>query len=382
MFSLGFIVAIVVVVGIVIALALRREETTAKKSAGAPKTAEREIGELTDHSPSKRLTCFPTCNPLTGEALKFDSKCDEAALRKADLPVAGTIDDLARVMGIESGELRWLMSEDANHYTPIELKGRGKRRLVFAPKFKMKACQRWILKNILDKMQPHPAAEGFRKGRSVLTHAKKHAGKYAVGSLDIHRFFDTVRSKRVFGVYRKMGYSEEAALALCLLTTRKGRLPQGAPTSPALANLVCRRMDARLEGISRKLGATYSRYADDMAFSGDKEFAKNWGRFRDVARKILKDEGFRLNPLKVHFMRSGSRQYVTGLVINKKPNIPRERLRLMRSILHNAKATGLDAQNRSGNPGWKERLRGQISYISMIRPDRGQRLMTAFGQLN
>lgn len=373
-----FVVVFAVVVAIIVSrVKKQRAGTISSKAAGAPKGAKKEGGKLADPSPTTRLICFPTCDPQTGEVLKLGTSSDEASLTKSALPVAATVDDLARVMGVTSGELQWLMSEDGNHYIPIELKGRGRRRLVFAPKPRMKACQRWILKNILDKVQPHPAAEGFRKGRSVLTHARKHSGKYAVGCLDIHRFFDTVRSKRVFGVYRKMGYSEEAALVLCLLTTRKGRLPQGAPTSPALANLVCRHMDARLQGISRKFGVSYSRYADDMAFSGDKEFAKSWGRFRDIVWQILRDEGFSLNEKKVHFNRTGTRQYVTGLVVNKDVNIPRERLRRLRAILHNAKTSGLTAQNLTKHPAWGEYLRGQISYVSMIRPDSGRKLMAA-----
>lgn len=368
-----------------LAFAIRAIVRRTNKTAFHPtphKSERKTIGE-TFQLKTKQifLSCFPIYNPKTGEKLELKRTSNVSALEKLKLPIADDVSELAKLMGVQSSELYWLMSDDGNHYFPLPLKG-AKKRTVFSPKPKLKACQKWILKRILSKIPSHPCAEGFCKGRSVLTHAQNHTGKYFVLTMDIKKFFDTVTSRRVYGVFRSLGYSEESALALALLTTRQGRLPLGAPTSPAIANLICRRMDARLKALAKKFGASYSRYADDIAFSGDAEFYKVRKRFIFLVQKIIEEEGFALNKDKQRQMRAGTRQYVTGVVVNAKPSLPREKMRRLRAILHNAEKTGIEAQNRKKMSCFKEYLRGYIAYVNMFNNALATKFKSQLEQLN
>jgi len=193
----------------------------------------------------------------------------------------------------------------------------------------------------------------------------------------------------VRGIFQSLGYCEDVAIPLALLCTvkpaakvreflgdqRHRMLPQGAPTSPALANLACRHLDARLAGLAAKFGCAYTRYADDLTFSGDEAFEKSLKRFLPLLRKIIGAEGFRLNRKKIHFARRGARQRVTGLVVNHRPSVPRAYRRRLRAILHNARKTGLDAQNREGHPHFRQALRGRIEFVRATHPQLADRLL-------
>lgn len=351
-----------------------KEEKIRKKNKSIQKISTPKIK-------NRFLSSFPTYNLKTGKKLELSRVSDVQTLGKLKLPVANDINELAGLMGVQQQELYWLMSDNGEHYFLLSLKGR-KKRTVFSPKPKLKACQRWILKRMLSKVPLHLCAQGFCKGRSVLTHAQKHTRKYFVLTMDIKKFFETITSRRVYGLFRSLGYSEEAALALALLATRKGRLPLGAPTSPAIANLVCRSMDARLSALAAKFGANYSRYADDMAFSGDAEFYKARKRLIFLAEKIINEEGFALNKEKQRGMRAGTRQYVTGVVVNSKPSLPREGMRKLRAILHNSARTGLEAQNKKKIPHFREYLRGYIAYVNMFNPELSSKFKSQLESIN
>jgi retron-type reverse transcriptase len=141
-----------------------------------------------------------------------------------------------------------------------------------------------------------------------------------------------------------------------------------------LSNQVARKLDKRLMGVAAKLGLTYTRYADDLTFSGDAEFAGKIGWLLAKVRHIAQEEGFAVNEKKTRVMRRSMAQTVTGIMVNDKPSISREELRRLRAILHRAKTEGLDAQNREKIPHFRERLRGKIAFVSMIRPDVGAKL--------
>ena len=156
-------------------------------------------------------------------------------------------------------------------------------------------------------------------------------------------------------------------------------LPQGACTSPAITNLVCRRMDARLAGAAARLGFTYTRYADDLTFSGPR--AADAGAMLDRIRFIATDEGFAEHPKKTRVLRPESRQMVTGLVVNAAPAVPRRMVRRLRAILHRAKKEGLAAQNRQGHPNFRGWVEGMIAYVAMARPDVGRALRSALDKV-
>ena len=158
-------------------------------------------------------------------------------------------------------------------------------------------------------------------------------------------------------------------------------LPQGACTSPALSNQVARRLDKRLGGLARKLKLVYTRYADDLTFSGDAGFNEKVGYLMARVRHLAEAEGFAVNEKKSRVLRRNTAQTVTGLVVNEKPSVSREELRRLRAILHRARTEGLEAQNRDGRPNYREWLRGKIAYVQMVRPEVGARMLAEFEAL-
>ncbi len=150
-------------------------------------------------------------------------------------------------------------------------------------------------------------------------------------------------------------------------------LPQGAPTSPAISNLVCRRLDARLDGLAGRNQGVYTRYADDLTFSF-KEASVDLGRFRWWVDQICHQEGFFINHRKFRVIRASQRQVVTGIVVNDTLRVPREERRRFRAILHNCQTHGLASQSR-GHPRFASYLRGFASYIHMVHPEEGQELL-------
>ncbi len=300
------------------------------------------------------------------------------------------MDELASRLDLTRGRLNWLCSpyrdKARSHYVEREIPKRsGGVRRIHAPKRITRWAQDWILANILERIPPSDAAHGFVKGRSIVTNATRHAGKTIVVSADIEGFFPSVSLATVRGIFQWMGYPEDVARALGVLCTcqtgSRRVLPQGAPTSPALTNLICWKLDRRLDGLARKFGATYTRYADDLTFSGDQEFKNGLKRFLPLLWRIVKDEGFRLNKAKMRFSRKGQRQTVTGLVVNQRPNVPRARVRRLRAILHNCRVHGLESQNRTGDPLFLDRLRGEVAFVSQVNPTQGERLRATLDQI-
>jgi retron-type reverse transcriptase len=233
--------------------------------------------------------------------------------------------------------------------------------------------------------------------RSTVTNATPHLGKELVVNLDLADFFPSVTFPRVRGMFERMGYSPAVATVLALLCTESPRraveydgrrywvavgpraLPQGACTSPALSNLVARKLDRRLAGMCAKHGWTYTRYADDLTFSGGREGELRM--FIARVRHIVQEEGFALNSRKGRIQRASGRQQVTGIVVNAKPGMPRDEVRRLRAILHAAKKTGLAAQNKENRPNFEAWLRGKIAYLMMIDRKKGAAMLAQLDAL-
>jgi RNA-directed DNA polymerase len=315
------------------------------------------------------------------------------------------IDDLGRLaewLELTPSEVDWFadtkgMNRRAadrrlRHYTYRWLNG----RLIEAPKPRLRAMQRRILAEILGPVPIHPAAHGFVPGRSPHTFAAPHAGQPVVVRLDVLSFFASVTAARVYGLFRTIGYPEPVAYALAGLCTtwtpariRRGapphtpdrdyrlallgapHLPQGAPTSPALANLCGFRLDRRLTGLARVLGLRYTRYADDLAFSG--RLARP-GTLVEPVTGIAADEGFRLNPAKTRVRSASDRQALAGLVVNVVPAVPRDEYDALRALLHNAARTGLAEQNRDGHADFAGYLAGRVAWVGHRHPARAAKL--------
>jgi RNA-directed DNA polymerase len=330
-----------------------------------------------------------------------DRRSNVEKLTARGLPVLATPADVAAAIGLGVPRLRWLAyHSDAvttSHYIyfTIPKKSGGVRQLA-APHEQLAAAQQWILTNILEKVATHDAAHGFVKTRSTVSNAAPHVGKDVLLNCDLKDFFPSVTFWRVEGVFGELGYSPAVSTILALLCTESPRreieyagqklyvatgprcLPQGACTSPALSNLVARRLDSRLKGIAKKLGWTYTRYADDLSFSSDAEASKQVGYLLARVRHIAQDEGFAMNPAKTRVLRQNAAQSVTGIIVNDKPGVGRDVVRRIRAILHRAKTEGLEAQNRQKLPHFKSWVRGMIAYINMVNPQQGKALMEAY----
>jgi hypothetical protein len=276
-------------------------------------------------------------------------------------------------------------------------------RLIEQPKARLKECQRIVLREILDAIPAHDAAHGFVRGRSVRTHAAAHVGARVVIGFDLEDFFASVGPGRVLAIFRSVGYAPGIARILSALSTnvvpadewaslppaepaliarqwRFGRrlaaphLPQGAPTSPALANLAAFRLDTRLSAYAATLGATYSRYADDLAFSGGRRLLRGAPALRAAVSQIARDEGFRVHERKSRLMTAAGRQRLCSVVVNERLNVPREEYDRLKAILHDARRNGLDAANRDGIPEFRAHLTGRIAWVESLNPARGARL--------
>ncbi|MEO0600137.1 MAG: reverse transcriptase family protein [Myxococcota bacterium] len=305
---------------------------------------------------------------------------------------------LAHAFDISVGELRWLAYHRpvsaTTHYRRFQLpKKTGGTRLISAPRPRLKRVQRWILDHILSVVPVHDAAHGFVAGRSIVTNAAAHVGRAVVLNLDLRNFFPTLSYPRVYGLFASLGYSREASTLLSLLCTEPevdeveldGRtwyvhaserhLPQGSPCSPALTNLICRRLDRRLHGLAESLGFAYTRYADDLSFSHPSGDA-NVGRLLKAVRDIVADEDFVVHPDKTRVMRRGRRQEVTGLIVNDRLGVPRDVLRQWRATLFQVRRDGPEGKRFGLGDDVLSALVGFAAFVRMVDEPRGDRMLT------
>jgi retron-type reverse transcriptase len=229
----------------------------------------------------------------------------------------------------------------------------GGKRVILAPEPELKKLQRLILRRVLGGLSCHRCALGFERGKSIVTHANRHRGKAVVVRMDIRDFFPSTRALRVNDYFRWVGWTDDAATLLTRLCTHNDALPQGAPTSPRLSNLVNIRLDARLAALAKTFGATYSRYADDLTFSFDVDSRETIHNVLGLSKLIVRDEGYELHQdKKLRVSRRHDRQVVTGLVVNEKVNLPRRTRRRLRAVEHHL-ATGKPASlNAAQLAGW------------------------------
>lgn len=329
-----------------------------------------------------------------------------------EVPAITTLGDLAAWLGLDESVMRWLRAEwRADHETRQRLahyrfhwvprRGRSPR-LIEAPLPLLKRVQQRILHGILDAIPAHPSAHGFVKGRGTVSFARPHTRQRCVLRMDIQDFFPTIRRGWIVRIFLTAGYPEPVAEALASLCTtrtptavliagacdfekrrtlRERHLPQGAPTSPALANLCAFALDSRLAGLARKLDATYSRYADDMLFSGGESFRRSAGRCEALAGGILLDEGFSVAHRKTKIMASSVSQRAAGLVLNDHPAVPRRERDILKAILTNCIRHGIESQNRSALPDFRAHLEGRIAHVAHVSPAHGAKLRELFEKL-
>lgn len=296
---------------------------------------------------------------------------------------------------------------DQHYHSKLLAKRSGGWRLLEVPSPYLMPLQRRLLDDLLDRIPPHEAACGYSRERSVVDHARAHAGQAVVLKFDLQDFFSSVRASRVHALFETLGYSEDVArqlTALCTVSTpepvlrrmhdeggltwgqlqrlRDPHLPQGAPTSAALANLCAFRLDLRLEGLAHVLGARYTRYADDIVLSGGRQLGGVRSRVEGWVGRIALEEGFALNHRKSRCQRAAHRQSVCGIVVNQHPNLPRPEFDRLKAILHQCVQHGPAAQNRGAHPHWREYLHGRVAWAAQLNPAKAQRLKALLAQID
>ncbi len=340
-----------------------------------------------------------------------------AALERCHVPFWPHGGALARWLGIPTAGL-WRLTRPAawqrrtglvdQHYRYELLpKRRGGWRLLEVPQPWLMPLQRRVLDDLLDRIPPHAAAFGYARERAVVDHARAHAGQAVVLKYDLQDFFTAVRASRVHALFETLGYPEDVVhdlTALCTTATpepvlrrlhrqgsltwqqlqrlRDPHLPQGAPSSPALANLCSFNLDRRLAALAESLGARYTRYADDLVISGGAPLRGAASRIGVHVARIARDEGFELNHRKTRSLSAGTRQAVCGIVVNAHPNLPRDEFDRLKAILHQCVRDGPAAQNRDGHADWRGHLRGRVAWAAQINAGKAARLKQLFDRID
>jgi RNA-directed DNA polymerase len=326
-----------------------------------------------------------------------DLAADPEQLARYGLPKWESEADLAQALSISVGQLRHFSihreRESAPHYVCFAVrKRRGGERLIFAPKRRLKAIQRSLHKALVGKLPVSASAHGFVRGRSIVSNAAPHVGKAVVLKFDIKDCFPSIHFARVRGLLIALGYSYPIATALSVLMTEAPRQPfqvgnalyhvpvgprvcvQGAPTSPGLCNAIMMKLDHRLAGLAEARGFAYTRYADDLTFSGNDEAAVD--HFLAFVPRIVAGEGFAINREKTRVMRRAGRQTVTGVVVNKSAGLSRQARRRLRAEMHRLSQSTAAPEARTL---W--RLQGKLAYLRMLNARAAAPLLAAFGKL-
>ncbi|QNP47148.1 reverse transcriptase family protein [Diaphorobacter aerolatus] len=339
------------------------------------------------------------------------------ALHDLGLPNWADSQQLAQALGIGVSDLDWLArpawqfaprdqhgkSLAASHYRHrLTPKARGGLRLLEVPKQQLAAVQKKIHVQLLSRIPVHEAAHGFVTGRSVLTHAALHAGQPVVCTFDLRDFFHSITAAQIRALWRSLGYPAGIAAQLTALTTTvtpagvrerlledasatrsqikrlaTPHLTQGAASSPALANLCAFHLDMRLSALAERFDARYSRYADDLVFSGPDSLRRHFASLRGWVRGIAQDEGFALHPDKTRRMPDHTRQRITGVVVNEKPNLSRADYDLLRAQLYR-----LAAQQDPASDELLATLRGRVAWAcQLVSPSRQEKLKTLLSRI-
>lgn len=290
-----------------------------------------------------------------------------------------TRNDFAKFIGVKLQTLTYLLyiKKIDNCYNTLEIpKKNGDTRTICVPNKNLKKVQKKLynkLSTYYDEIKTQnnftsKISHGFEKNRSIVTNAEVHKNKRYVVNLDLLDFFPSINFGRVRSYFIKNNYFEindDIATILAQLTCYKGTLPQGAPTSPLIANMICNIMDIRILKIAKKYRLDYTRYADDLTFStNNKYFLNDYDKFLEDIKNIIHRSGFELNSKKTRLLFSNSRQEVTGIVVNKKISVPKEYYKNTRAMAHSLYKNGYFLID--DEVGTIEQLEGRFSFINQI----------------
>ncbi|WP_343585998.1 reverse transcriptase family protein [Flavobacterium sp.] len=341
-------------------------------------------------------------------------------LEDKEFPVIFSLEHLAIQIGVQSDYLRNLIGEGKRdviykyqRYNYFKLKKRDdKFREIMSPAKDLKYIQKWILVNILNNYVLADSCKGFRKNTSIFENAKVHENSEIILKVDLLKFYDTITEKRVYGVFKSLGYVNNLAYSLAKITTAKHResywndfdenskqilrelfeikppiLPQGAPTSPTLSNILATKMDYRFEALAKKLNFNYSRYADDLTFSIKRE-----GKLPSIKliKKIISDEGFFINDKKTKYMKKGCKQYVTGLTTTNGTNVSKEYRKKITEHIYYCRKFGVNSHLAKrikdfpeyNNLKFHNWLYGHMCFIKSINEKASKKMLEDFNKIN
>ncbi|OOV25060.1 hypothetical protein BXU11_16040 [Flavobacterium sp. LM5] len=330
-------------------------------------------------------------------------------LTSKNLPIIFDAFHLAVMIGIQPYRIINLIRDrDALYHTYKIRKKSGGYRWIMSPQNDLKNIQNWIKTNILEKVEIHESANGFTKDKSIITNANEHIGKEIVLNIDLYRFFDTITEKRVYGLFKMLGYTEklsyDLARLMCVNAPKKywkeikkenklnkkiiklksPVLPQGAPTSPIISNLLAKNLDISIFEYCNKSNLSYTRYADDMTISGDKKDLPNLKLIKGIIRK----NGFTVNIKKIKYISNHKKQTVTGITVNNGLFVDKKILKEVNQELYYCIKFGyinhlkFKFQNSKIKSNYKDWLYGKICFIYSVENKTGEELFKKFNLID
>ncbi len=331
--------------------------------------------ELFDGGRDWREDLVPYWGALFGERIRISIPAE----------LAGEAELLA-YLDLGAAELKkiWYYREKMYRCFSIA-KGRDKIRVISAPNERLKFLQRRLADKLTELYRPRDPVHGFVAGRSVKTNALAHLHRRFIVNIDLSDFFPTITQRRVEGMLSSLGIEVRVCEIISQICCNNGCLPQGAPSSPILSNMICFSLDKKLLFIDKKARCIYTRYADDITFSSHQPPAKLFetalppaGRFSPdlfapELRDIFTQNGFAINSDKTHYADRHSRRIVTGLKVNELLNVDRRYVRNIRAALHSIETFGLkDAEKKfrdeyGGHSSLAAHLRGKISFLTHVK---------------
>lgn len=305
-------------------------------------------------------------------------------LTENDVPIIYNLRHLRQILNINKREQELFFGNRRNKlYRTFEIpKKSGGTRVIEAPTDKLKNIQLWIKEEILDKFPPSEYAKGFRKNISICDNAMPHVGKPLVMNMDLKDFFPSIKYGEVYKIFKYIGYTDGVSKLLTkLCTNSRNVLPQGSPASPALSNLISLKLDKRLSSLAKCIGAQYTRYADDITFSGNVTIKK----YEKLIRKIIFEEGYDVNEDKFRLQYSHQRQEVTGLVVNSKISVSKNLIVELENAIYYCKKYGVVnhmIHSRIEKGFYKEHLYGIAYFINMIDKEKGQKYLSELDEID
>lgn len=286
-----------------------------------------------------------------------------------NVPIIFNFDHLCLLQGRTHEYLSSVINSSKNHYREFNIKKRsGGQRIITAPYPALLEMQYWIYNNILKTIEINSSAHGFAYKKSILTNSNVHIGQKELLKLDLKDFFPSININRIIFVFKQLGYPNNVYFYLASICSYENFLPQGAPTSPVLSNIICRKLDSRLIKLAKVYKLKYSRYADDLTFSGDLIPSK----MIDYVTSIIGDEGFEINQTKTRLYKKKGKRIVTGISVSgDEIKVPRDYKRKLKLELNFIKKYGLSShisKKKIRQHNYLFSIAGKVNYWLSVEP--------------